>query len=108
MAGNVIEFTDSNWQSEVLIRIFPSWSTFGPLGAALPDLAPTIESSPMSTRQGQNRQVEHRREPGDSRRTADLSDSDGLDLQGGEEVDRLVGVNTESKFRSSLEKLGVS
>jgi thioredoxin 1 len=31
-----------------------------------------------------------------------------LVFQGGKEVDRLVGVNTESKFKSSLSKLGVS
>ena len=30
-----------------------------------------------------------------------------LIFQGGKEVDRLVGVNTESKFKASLGKLGV-
>ena len=31
-----------------------------------------------------------------------------LVFQGGKEVDRLVGVNTEAKFKASLAKLGVA
>ena len=31
-----------------------------------------------------------------------------LIFQGGKEVDRLVGVNTEAKFKAALAKLGVS
>jgi len=31
-----------------------------------------------------------------------------LIFQGGKEVDRLVGVNTEAKFKAALSKLGVS
>ena len=109
MAGNVQEFTDANWQSEVLDSPIPVLVDFwAPWCAPCRSLAPTIEKlageyqgkvkiGKMNT--DQNQEI-----PGGLRISAIPT---VLVFQGGKEVDRLVGVNTESKFKASLGKLGL-
>jgi thioredoxin 1 len=107
MAGNVQEFTDANWQSEVLDSPIPVLVDFwAPWCAPCRSLAPTIEKlageyqgkvkiGKMNT--DQNQEI-----PGGLRISAIPT---VLVFQGGKEVDRLVGVNTEARFKSSLSRL---
>jgi thioredoxin 1 len=107
MAGNVQEFTDANWQSEVLDSSIPVLVDFwAPWCAPCRSLAPTIEKlageyqgkvkiGKMNT--DQNQEI-----PGGLRISAIPT---VLVFQGGKEVDRLVGVNTEARFKTSLSRL---
>jgi thioredoxin 1 len=110
MAGNVLEFTDANWKSEVLDSPVPVLVDFwAPWCGPCRMLAPTIEKlagefqgkvkiGKMNTDQNQDT-------PGGLRISAIPT---VLLFQGGKEVDRLVGVNTEAKFKDALTQLGVA
>ena len=110
MAGNVLEFTDNNFESEVLGSQTPVVVDFwAPWCGPCRRLAPTIEKlaadyhgrvkvGKMDTDQNVNT-------PGSLR----ISSIPTVILfQGGREVSRLVGLNDESKFRDALDKLGVT
>jgi thioredoxin 1 len=109
MAGNVMEFTDANWQSEVLDSSVPVLVDFwAPWCGPCRMLAPTIEKIAAEyqgrVKVGKLNTDENQETPGGLRISAIPT---VLVFQGGKEVERLVGVNTESKFRSTLTKLGV-
>ena len=109
MAGSVVDFTDDNWKTEVLDSSVPVlidfWAPWcGPCRA----LAPTIEKLAGAyegkVKIGKMNTDENVNTPGGLRISAIPT---VLIFHGGKEVDRLVGVNTESKFKTSLDKLGV-
>jgi thioredoxin 1 len=110
MAGNVVEFTDGNWRSEVLEAQEPVIVDFwAPWCGPCRMLAPTIEKIAGEfvgkVKVGKMNTDENQDTPGSLRISAIPT---VLVFQGGKEVDRLVGVNTESKFKATLSKLGVS
>ncbi|HMB04217.1 MAG TPA: thioredoxin [Isosphaeraceae bacterium] len=112
MAGNVnvLEFTDANWKSEVLDSPVPVLIDFwAPWCGPCRMLAPTIEKLATDflgkAKIGKMNTDENQETPGGLRISAIPT---VLVFQGGKEVDRLVGVNTESKFKAALSKLGVS
>jgi len=109
MAGNVLEFTDANWESEVLGSSLPVLVDFwAPWCGPCRRLAPTIEKlageyqgrvkiGKMDT--DQNVEV-----PGDLhiREIPTV-----VVFQSGKEVTRLKGLNDESRFRDALAGLGI-
>jgi thioredoxin 1 len=109
MAGNVTEFTDGNFKSEVLEASTPVMVDFwAPWCGPCRMLAPTIEKlageyqgklkvGKMDTDQNPDT-------PGSFRIS---SIPTVIIFQSGKEVTRLVGVNPEVKFRNELSKLGV-
>ena len=110
MAGNVLEFTDANWSSEVLGAEVPVLVDFwAPWCGPCRMLAPTIEKLAGEfqgkVKIGKMNTDENQETPGGLRISAIPT---VLVFKGGKEVDRLVGVNTEKKFKDSLLKLGVS
>ena len=110
MAENVMEFTDANWGSEVLGAEVPVLVDFwAPWCRPCRQLAPTIEKLAgelgAKVKIGKMNTDENQDTPGGLRISAIPT---VLIFQGGKEVDRLVGVNPESKFKSALSKLGVS
>lgn len=109
MAG-VLEFTDGNWKSEVLDSSIPVVVDFwAPWCSPCRMLGPTIEKLAGDfqgkVKIGKLNTDENQETPGNLRISAIPT---VLVFQNGKEVDRLVGVNSEAKFKSSLEKLGVS
>jgi thioredoxin 1 len=109
MAGNVVEFTDANWGSEVLNSPVPVVVDFwAPWCGPCRMLAPTIEKLAGElggkVKIGKMNTDENQETPGGLRISAIPT---VLVFQGGKEVERLVGVNTESKFKAALAKLGV-
>jgi len=109
MAG-VMEFTDGNWKSEVLDSSVPVVVDFwAPWCAPCRMLGPTIEKLAGEfqgkVKIGKLNTDENQETPGNLRISAIPT---VLVFHNGKEVDRLVGVNSEAKFKSSLEKLGVS
>jgi thioredoxin 1 len=110
MAGNVLEFTDANWQSEVLNSEVPVVVDFwAPWCGPCRMLAPTIEKLAGEyqgkVKIGKMNTDQNQETPGGLRVSAIPT---VLFFHGGKEVDRLVGVNTESKFKDALAKLGVA
>jgi thioredoxin 1 len=110
MAGNVLEFTDGNWKTEVLDSAVPVvvdfWAPWcGPCRA----LAPTIEKLAAEyqgrVKIGKLNTDENQETPGGLRISAIPTI---VVFHEGKEVERHVGVTPESKFKSSLQKLGVS
>ena len=109
MAGSVVEFTDANWKTEVLDASVPVIVDFwAPWCGPCRNLAPTIEKLADEyqgkVKIGKMNTDENQDTPGGLRISAIPT---VLIYQGGKEVDRLVGVNTESKFKAALTKLGV-
>ena len=109
MAGNVVEFTDANWSSEVLNSPVPVLIDFwAPWCGPCRMLAPTIEKLAGEltgkVKIGKMNTDENQETPGGLRISAIPT---VLVFQGGKEVERLVGVNTEAKFKAALAKLGV-
>ena len=107
--ASVMEFTDSNWKSEVLDSSIPVVVDFwAPWCAPCRMLSPTIEKL-AGEFQGKVKigklNTDENQETAGSLRISAIPTV--LVFQGGKEVDRLVGVNSEAKFKSSLEKLGV-
>ena len=110
MAGNVLEFTDDNWKSEVLDSSIPVVIDFwAPWCGPCRMLAPTIETLAREydgrVKVGKMNTDENQDTPGSLRISAIPT---VLVFEGGKEVDRLVGVNPETKFKAALAKLGVS
>ena len=110
MADGVKEFTDDNWKSEVLDSSIPVVIDFwAPWCGPCRMLAPTIETLAREydgrVKVGKMNTDENQDTPGNLRISAIPT---VLVFEGGKEVDRLVGVNPETKFKASLAKLGVS
>ncbi len=101
--------TDATWQREVVDCPIPVLVDFwAPWCGPCRMLAPTIEKLAGEyegkVKIGKMNTDENQETPGGLRISAIPT---VLIFQGGKEVDRLVGVNTESKFKASLTKLGV-
>jgi thioredoxin 1 len=110
MAGNVVEFTDANWSSEVLGSTVPVVVDFwAPWCGPCRMLAPTIEKLAGEldgkVKVGKMNTDENQETPGGLRISAIPT---VLVFNDGKEVERLVGVNTEAKFKAALAKLGVA
>jgi thioredoxin len=111
MAGNVKEFTDGNWKSEVLDSPVPVVIDFwAPWCGPCRTLGPLIEKLALEydgkIKIGKMNTDENPDVPGSLRISAIPT---VVVFKEGKLVDRLVGVNPESKFRTSfLEKLGIS
>jgi thioredoxin 1 len=110
MAEGVNEFTDANWKSEVLDSTIPVVVDFwAPWCGPCRMLHPTIEKLAAEfvgkVKVGKMNTDENQDTPGSLRISAIPT---VLVFHGGKEVDRLVGVNPETKFKASLAKLGVS
>jgi thioredoxin 1 len=110
MADGVKEFTDDNWKSEVLDSSIPVVIDFwAPWCGPCRMLAPTIETLAREydgkVKVGKMNTDENQDTPGSLRISAIPT---VLVFEGGKEVDRLVGVNPETKFKAALAKLGVS
>ncbi len=109
MAGSVVEFTDASWTKEVLESEVPVLVDFwAPWCGPCRMLAPTIEKlageyqgkvkiGKMNTDENQDTPVN----------LGISAIPTVLLFNKGEVVERLVGVNPESKFKASLSKLGV-
>jgi thioredoxin 1 len=109
MAGSVAEFTDENWKTEVLEATVPVivdfWAPWcGPCRMLAPTIQKLADDYSGKVKIGKMNTDENQETPGGLRISAIPT---VLLFQGGKEVDRLVGVNTESKFKASLTKLGV-
>ena len=110
MAGNVQEFTDSNWQSEVLDSSVPVVVDFwAPWCGPCRMLAPTIDKL-SNEYQGKVKVGKM-----DTDQNSNTPSSLGISsiptvifFKGGQEVGRLVGVNPEAKFKATLAEMGVS
>jgi thioredoxin 1 len=110
MADSVKEFTDGNWKTEVLESPIPVVVDFwAPWCGPCRMLAPTIEKLAGEfegkVKVGKMNTDENMDTPGSLRITAIPT---VLVFQGGREVDRLVGVNPENKFKAALDKLVAS
>ena len=110
MAGSVKEFTDANWKSEVLDASIPVLVDFwAPWCGPCRMLHPTIEKLASEfegrVKVGRMNTDENQDTPGSLRISAIPT---VLVFQEGKEVDRLIGVNPETKFKAALAKLDVS
>ncbi len=110
MAGNVLEFTDANFKSEVLDSAVPVMVDFwAPWCGPCRMLAPTIEKLASQfqgkVKVGKMDTDQNMDTPGSLRIS---SIPTVIIFQGGKEVDRFVGVNPEAKFKDALARLGVS
>lgn len=110
MAGNVLEFTDANWKSEVLDSDKPVLVDFwAPWCGPCRMLAPTIEKLAGDyngkVKIGKMNTDENGNTPSDLR----ISSIPTVILfQGGKEVARVVGVQPQAKFVKELENIGVA
>jgi thioredoxin len=107
MPGIVREFTDENWRSEVLDSPIPVVVHFwAPWSGPSRKLAPTIEKLAGDyegkVKVGKMNTDENPETPGSLRISVIPI---VLVFHQGKEVDRLVGVNPETKFKASLDKL---
>jgi thioredoxin 1 len=110
MAGSLKEFTDGNWKSEVLDSPIPVVVDFwAPWCGPCRNLGPTIEKiatdydgkvkvGKLNTDENQDTPSTH----------GIMAIPTVVFFEKGREVDRLVGVNSESKFKAALDRLGVS
>jgi thioredoxin 1 len=110
MADSMTTFTDGNWQSEVLDSPIPVVVDFwAPWCKPCLMLAPIIEKIAAEyggkVKVGKMNCDENQDTPGSQRITAIPT---VLIFQNGKEVDRLVGVNPETKFKASLDRFVAS
>jgi thioredoxin 1 len=110
MAGNVMEFTDATFQSEVLDSSIPVIVDFwAPWCGPCRMLAPTIEKIAG--------QFQGKVKVGNMDTDQNPETPGGLGISSiptviifhqGKPVDRLVGVNPETKYKDALARVGVS
>lgn len=110
MAGNVQEFTDANWQTEVLnsdqVVMVDFWAPWcGPCRMLAPTIEKLAEEYKGRVKIGKLNTDENVDTPGSLRIS---SIPTVVFFQGGREVGRLVGVNPEQKFKDALAQLGVA
>src|SRR5690348_11036497 len=110
MAGNVLEFTDANWKSEVLDSATPVivdfWAPWcGPCRALAPTIEKLANDYQGKVKIGKMNTDENVDTPG-SLRVSGIPAV--IFFHGGKEVDRIVGLQGESKYKAALERLGVS
>ena len=110
MAGNVQEFTDATWQSEVLDSDVPVVVDFwAPWCGPCRMLAPTIEKL---ANEYSGRVKVGKMDPDQNNNTPSSLGISSIPtvvfFQGGKEVGRLVGVNPEAKCKATLAEMGVS
>jgi thioredoxin 1 len=112
MAGNVKEFTDGNWKSEVLDSAIPVvvdfWAPWcGPCRMLHPTIEKLAGEFEGKVKVGKMNTDENQEMPSSLRISAIPT---VLFFKDGHEVPeaRLIGVNGENKFKESLSKLGVS
>ncbi len=109
MATHPFDVSDQDFETQVLKADQPVLVDFwAPWCGPCRLLAPTIEKLAGEfqgkVKIGKMNTDQNQETPGGLRISAIPT---VLVFQGGREVDRLVGVNTESKFKDSLKKLGV-
>jgi thioredoxin 1 len=111
MADSVMEFTDGNWKAEVLDSPIPVvvdfWAPWcGPCRVLAPTIEKLADEYEGKVKVGKMNTDENTETPGSLRISAIPT---VLVFSEGKEVDRLVGVNPENKFKASFkDKLGVS
>jgi thioredoxin 1 len=110
MTGCMKEFTDLNWQSEVLDSPIPVvvdfWAPWcGPCRMVGPTIEKIAAEYEGKVKVGKLNTDVNQETPGTLRISAIPT---VLVFQDGKEKDRLVGVRSEKEYKSSLEKLGVS
>jgi thioredoxin 1 len=110
MAGSVKEFTDGNWKAEVLDSSIPVMVDFwAPWCSPCRMLQPTIEKLAGEyegkIKIGKMNTDENQDTPGSLRISAIPT---VIVFKDGREVDRLLGVNNENKYKASLDKLATS
>ena len=107
MAGSVKEFTDGNWKSEVLDSPIPVvvdfWAPWcGPCRMLHPTIEKLAGDYEGKVKVGKMNTDENQDTPGSLRISAIPT---VVVFQNGKEVDRLVGVNGENKFKESLDRV---
>lgn len=110
MAGSIKEFTDANWKSEVLDSAIPVMVDFwAPWCSPCRSLAPTIEKLAAEyegkIKVGKMNTDENQETPGSLGIAAIPT---VIMFQGGKEFERLLGVNSETKYRAKLDELSAS
>jgi thioredoxin 1 len=110
MAGNIQEFTDASFQPEVLDAAVPVivdfWAPWcGPCRMLAPTIQKLAETYAGKVKVGKMDTDQNPETPGGLRIS---SIPTVIFFQGGKEVERLVGVNPEAKYKDVLAKLGVA
>lgn len=108
MAGSVLEFTDANWKSEVLEAAMPVlvdfWAPWcGPCRVLSPTIEKLAEEYKGRVKVGKMNTDENQDTPTDLRISAIPT---VVIFHDGKIAERLVGVNSETKFKDALDKLG--
>ncbi len=110
MAGSMKEFTDANWKSEVLDSSLPVmvdlWAPWcGPCRILTPTIEKLAAEYEGKIKVGKMNTDENQETPGSLGIAAIPT---VVVFHGGKEIDRLLGVNSENRYRASLDKLSVS
>ena len=110
MAGTVQEFTDANWKSEVLESEQPVvvdfWAPWcGPCRSLAPTISKLAEEFAGKVKFGKLDTDQNVETPSSFRISGIPA---VVFFSGGKEVDRIVGLQPEAKYKAALERLGVT